>query len=523
MRNNGPVTGKAIPVNEGEELVSATNAKGVITYCNDTFRKISGFTSDELVGKAHNMVRHPEMPEEAFKQMWDRLKSGQPWMGIVKNRCKNGDHYWVDAYITPLKEDNEIIGYESVRVQPSPDRVERAELAYSRIKAGKPAVPVPHMLWAKSAVIIGLTLAIITPLTISAMLWSDVSVIAVIGIIIYSLVAGAFGSWILRRSQSTLISSAHTIINDPLAAYIYTGKADPQGEIQLAMLVQRARLRTALGRMVESAREVKQRSEKACTQVRNCFDGMAEQQRTTQHVSVAMQEMSKAVQDVAGGASETSTATNQALEQVGQGRGVLNQASNSMQNLSSEVVTLGEIIGRLSADSKEIAGVVDVINGIAEQTNLLALNAAIEAARAGEQGRGFAVVADEVRSLASKTQESTVYIQNIIERLGNATSDAGRNMDACEEMANACVTEMEDGRSALKDITESVTTIDGMAERIAVAVEEQSAVAVEIEHNTQSITQISSRAQDEVKTADQLSQEMLELSEKQLLLVERFS
>ena len=522
MRDNGPVTGNEVLVGDTDELVSATNTKGVITFCNETFCNIAGFTADELMRKAHNIVRHPDMPEAAFQQMWDCLKAGQPWMGIVKNRCKSGDHYWVDAYVTPLTVNGEITGYESVRVQPSRDRVERAERVYARINQGKPALPRYRALWYKASNCIWSALAVFALMLVNATLWAEFTALTGVVIVVSSLVAGMFGGWIVRRGRKSLVESAHEIIDDPLAAYIYTGKADQNGEIELAMIAQRARLRTALGRMVESAREVMQRSEKARAQVRNSHDGMTHQQRETEHVAVSMQEMSQAVQEVASGASETSTATSGALQQVGRGRSVLDQASGSIQDLSAEVVKLAEVVERLSTDSQEIAGVVDVIGGIAEQTNLLALNAAIEAARAGEQGRGFAVVADEVRTLASRTQESTQHIQNIIENLGNATNEAARNMGACQDMADKCVDEMSHVNSALEAITESVSTIDHMSERIAVAAEEQSAVAIEVERNTKSISQISNQTQGEVESADQLSQEMVELSEKQLLLVERF-
>ncbi len=115
MRDNGPVTGHEVPVKHDDELVSATNTNGVITFCNDTLCKIAGFESDELIRKAHNIVRHLDMP--AFQQVWDRLKAGKPWMGIVKNRCKNGDHCWVDAYVTPLKVNDQIKRRSGLKIQ----------------------------------------------------------------------------------------------------------------------------------------------------------------------------------------------------------------------------------------------------------------------------------------------------------------------------------------------------------------------------------------------------------------------
>ena len=137
MRNNGPVTQTEKTFSADTKLISTTDLKGKITYCNQAFESVSGFSQEELIGQPHNLVRHPDMPQEAFKAMWERLKEGKPWIGAVKNRCKNGDFYWVSAYVSPLREGNEIVGYESVRTVPGRDVVRRAERAYAKLKAGK--------------------------------------------------------------------------------------------------------------------------------------------------------------------------------------------------------------------------------------------------------------------------------------------------------------------------------------------------------------------------------------------------
>ena len=524
MRKNGPLTGNEVSLKTNDELVSATNDKGVITFCNQTFCEIAGFSSDELTGKAHNIVRHPHMPEAAFQQMWDRLKNGEPWMGIVKNRCKNGDHYWVDAYVTPLKVDGQICGYESVRVKPAKACIERAELAYDRINRGKPAIPPLTTLWHKFSDIVFCTGILLILMLLYSFFLTHFDSIAVISSIVTALAGGTLCSRLVRRlfACDSLLENARREINDPLASYIYTGRADSVGEIKLALIAKQARLRTALGRMVESAREVKKRSELTSCQVRSSYQGMNIQKQETEKVAISMHQMANAVEDVAKSASETSEATSSAIQQVGDGKEVLDQAGKSIQSLSDTVTELASVVERLSTDSQVIAGVVDDIRGIAEQTNLLALNAAIEAARAGDLGRGFAVVADEVRNLASRTQESTLHIQNIIEGLGKATEEATVNMGECQHMVSQSVGEISNVESALSVITKSVREIDHMAERIAISAKLQSSVATEVECHSREITKISSRTQEEVESADTLSREMVELTENQLLLVERF-
>ncbi|MDP1534149.1 MAG: PAS domain-containing protein, partial [Rubrivivax sp.] len=136
MRNNMPVTHVEYVLKDHETVVSKTDLQGKITYVNQDFVNISGFSEDELLGSPQNIVRHPDMPVEAFADFWDTLKAGKAWTGLVKNRCKNGDHYWVEANAAPIIENGQIVGYTSVRTKPARDLVQAAEAAYRAIKAG---------------------------------------------------------------------------------------------------------------------------------------------------------------------------------------------------------------------------------------------------------------------------------------------------------------------------------------------------------------------------------------------------
>lgn len=127
MKNNQPVTNIEKPYPEGEYLVSKTDLKGAITYANDTFVALSGFTREELIGQNHNLVRHPDMPPAAFADLWRTIKAGNPWKGLVKNRCKNGDYYWVHAFVVPIKKDGKVLGYMSVRSQPAREEIAAAD------------------------------------------------------------------------------------------------------------------------------------------------------------------------------------------------------------------------------------------------------------------------------------------------------------------------------------------------------------------------------------------------------------
>ena len=250
--------------------------------------------------------------------------------------------------------------------------------------------------------------------------------------------------------------------------------------------------------------------------------GVKQQQAETELAATAMNEMTATVQEVARNATSAADEANRADKEAQQGKQVVSETTHAIKSLASEVDNASTVIQQLESDSESISSILDVIRGIAEQTNLLALNAAIEAARAGEQGRGFAVVADEVRSLANRTQESTQEIQKMIEQLQSGSHDAVEVMLKGRDWANESVGKAEQAADALERITKAVDVINNMNTQIATAAEEQSAVAQEIDRNVTNIHQVAGKTADGATQTASASDELARLAAGMQQLVAHF-
>ncbi|MCB1761293.1 MAG: methyl-accepting chemotaxis protein [Gammaproteobacteria bacterium] len=253
--------------------------------------------------------------------------------------------------------------------------------------------------------------------------------------------------------------------------------------------------KSTVGKVRDAVSQIAAAAEQTAVVSQQSLQGVNQQKSETEQVATAMNEMNATVHDVARNAAETAKAARAADAAASQGRQVVRTAIETINQLAAGVTNSSDVIGKLQRESEEIGGVLDVIRGIAEQTNLLALNAAIEAARAGEQGRGFAVVADEVRTLASRTQASTSEIQNMISRLQTGAGEAVQAMASGTAQANAGVEQAVQAGQALEEITSAVDRITDMSTQIASAVEEQSAVAEEINSNIHNIAEVASQTQ----------------------------
>ena len=258
-------------------------------------------------------------------------------------------------------------------------------------------------------------------------------------------------------------------------------------QIRLSIKMLSSKLRTVVKRMSRSAELLSHETQKSSEIVTASNTSVDQQKNELDMVATAVNEMTDAMNEVALYTSNAAEATDTAREMSQQGALTITDAIGIIDSLDSNVAVASESIAQLQADSENIGGVLDVIRSIAEQTNLLALNAAIEAARAGEQGRGFAVVADEVRSLASRSQGATQEIQDMVERLEQGVSTAVSNMAKVSKQATEGVAQVEESAEALAEISGSVSVIKDMNAQIAAATDKQNAVAGEVGRNIERI------------------------------------
>ena len=283
-----------------------------------------------------------------------------------------------------------------------------------------------------------------------------------------------------------------------------------------------SKIHNAVGQVNESASRIAVSSEQLLQIADTNSKDIARQTEETQQMATAITEMTATVQEVARSASEAADAASHADSESQAGADVVNQTIASIGELVSEVESAVSVISTLESESENIGMVLDVIRNIADQTNLLALNAAIEAARAGEQGRGFAVVADEVRSLASRTQESTQEIQQMMERLQNGTGEAVRVMHSSQEKTRETVAKAQLAGTSLESIKASVSTIHAMNTQIASAAEEQGVVANEINRSVVNIADISKKTAQGSSNSAESSRTLATLGEEMHGLVKQF-
>ncbi len=462
-----------------EELVSVTDKKGVVTYANANFCRVAGFEQEELIGKNHNIVRHPDMPKAAFADMWSKLKSGLAWRGAVKNRCKDGRFYWVDAFVTPVYENGELNGYQSVRTFLEPEFRETAQALYRKINNGKmDDGKLIHKNGVKEVFYLFTSLLFFILTFYSA--WFAIALMIIPFLV--------FGKELLTMRSYLAVQKRKY---DSVSRRVFSGN-DNISIVDFVEKMFSGKIKTILGRVIDSTSLLSSGASSLKNSAKEAKSGIEKEVAELHQVATAIEEMSASINEVANNTMDTS----QKVESVHLD---CKSATDAMTITMAEVSTLSQDVAKSAATSEDLAQEVKKINdvmqeiqGIADQTNLLALNAAIEAARAGEHGRGFSVVADEVRALSSRTHSATKQIQSSVGEIHTTLQGWSSSMMKGKEAADSCVETTSETRDIVFNVYDQVASIADLAAQISTASEEQSAVAQEISRNVTIINETSS-------------------------------
>lgn len=512
MRVNLPVSTQEYAFPKGATLVSTTDLKGRILYCNPMFIEVSGYAREELLGQPHNMIRHPDMPEEAFRDMWDTIARGIPWSAPVKNRRKDGSFYWVMANVTPLMQGDQPTGYMSVRTEATREQIEAAGRLYQQMQAEKQAGSLVHTLreglvvnnrwWNRAARALRpgpLGRMVLCTLLPVAAAWGAASLggqtmtwaggAAWFGVAVLALCTAVY----LHRSTvaplAQMLRWANRMAAGDLTQKISASRSGTVGQLQKAL----AQLNVNLLSIVRDAR---QESEHMQVSTHEIAQGNQDLSMRTESQANNLEQTASAMEEITGTVKQTVDSARQATVLANQATQVAERGSQAVDGVASTMEQIQTASGRISE-------ITQLIDSIAFQTNILALNAAVEAARAGEQGRGFAVVASEVRNLSHRTLSAAKEIRQLIDDSAAKVSEGHQKTDAAQKTmaeslelvrrVNTLIGEIHNASdeqlTGISQVNAAVAQLDAITQQNAALVEENAASALQLSGQAQTMAE----------------------------------
>ncbi|ECP6494693.1 PAS domain-containing protein [Salmonella enterica] len=487
------VTQNEYPLDDDTTLMSTTDVHSYITHANDTFVQVSGYQLDELTGQPHNMVRHPDMPKAAFADMWYTLQQGEPWSGIVKNRRKNGDHYWVRANAVPMVRRGQVTGYMSIRTRATAEEIAAVEPLYRALNDGRckkrihkglvvgkgwlgklPAMP---LRWRVRSVMAVLFAGLAATLAATSAGWLPLAAAAVVMLMGTLL----FEQQIVRPIEN-VARQALKVATGERNSVQHLNRSDELGLTLRAVGQLGLMCRWLINDVSSQVVSVRDGSDRLAQGNEDLNDRTSQTVANVQQTVATMNQMAASIQSNSETAAEVDKLSVAASSAATKG-------GNAMQTV---VKTMDDI-----ADSTQrIGSITSLINDIAFQTNILALNAAVEAARAGEQGKGFAVVAGEVRHLASRSASAANDIRKLIDASASKVQSGSEQVHAAGRTMDDIVVQVKnvtqliaqishatsEQATGLSELTRAVAELDSITQKNADLVEESARISAMVKH-----------------------------------------
>lgn len=487
------VTQQNTPLDDDTTLMSTTDLHSYITHANDTFVTVSGYSLNELLAQPHNLVRHPDMPKAAFADMWYTLKQGEPWSGIVKNRCKNGDHYWVRANAVPMVRGGQVTGYMSIRTRATEEEIAAVEPLYQALNENRCArrihkglvvrkgwlgkLPSLPLRWRVRGV-----MTLLFVLVAAGLYASDASALAYL---MSALALGAgtaiFEGQIVRPIEN-VAKQALKVATGERNSVMHLNRSDELGLTLRAVGQLGLMCRWLINDVSSQVSSVRNGSE---TLAKGNDDLNKHTRQTVDNVQQTVATMNQMAASVKQN-SETASAADK-----------LSSAASSAATQGGEAMdTVIKTMDDIANSTQRIGTITTLINDIAFQTNILALNAAVEAARAGEQGKGFAVVAGEVRHLASRSASAANDIRKLIDASADKVQSGSQQVHAAGRTIDDIVSQVQnvtqliaqishatsEQADGLSSLTRAVDELNHITQKNAELVEESAQVSAMVKH-----------------------------------------
>ncbi len=508
MRENLPVNDHEIlfPSDPEAKIISTTDPRGIITDVNDTFVQISGFSREELIGKPHNIVRHPDMPAAVFAMMWANLKEGKPFIGMIKNRCKDGSFYWVSAFIIPIIINGRITGYESVRTRPDPKMVRRAAAIYAAMRANK-----KFKYSQKDFISLGINAlaAAAAAGAVAYPVWYTAAFAAALAFTAYRRLCFKSKKFVADVASSCNAQS------DSLTLNVYAGGTSFENRAYMAMLWKDKYADTVLTRVKEACILLSEASQHNLDEASRNKDEMQRKfdktSDTVNRMSMIADDITSMMDDLMDSIGKTVHDTDKAQEQAAQGKAASDRTLTAINALDESSKKVAATIDDLAEQVSKVSEAIELIDTVSSQTNLLALNASIEAARAGTYGKGFAVVADEVRALSLRTHDSATDIHKQLEAFMNKTGEAHELSTASKQDVISGVNEVQQNHEVLNEVQEAINGIKATSDMMMNTIREKAETAKAVSGEVRDLIKLS---EENVSISGKTRDEMQKLSEK---------